>query len=142
MLDMRKLAPGRRVRELGFQPGQLASRVDALHVGAIVLCCGGLSCALWDVEHPWPPLTRCLAHLSPGCDNPNCLQTRTDCPPLRTTAATPTASQILELLPLSHPDPVLATTQGDPTQVSDTNNPTSLTPWVTHNPLPPRPRVV
>lgn len=62
---------------------------------------------------------------------------------MKTTVATPTVSQILfEWLPLSDPDAALATIQGDPTQVSNTNNPIFLTRWVTHNTLLPRSRVV
>lgn len=44
------------------------------------LCCGGLSCALQDVEtHPWPLSTRCQQHSLSGV-NQKCLQTLSKVP--------------------------------------------------------------
>lgn len=42
-----------------------------------ILCCGRLSCALWDVrQHLGPLATRCQQYSGPqGCDNQKCLQT-------------------------------------------------------------------
>lgn len=41
-----------------YRPGFFNLGIDILD--PIIFCCGGLPCALWDVEqHPWPLLSRC-----------------------------------------------------------------------------------
>lgn len=45
----------------------LEQGLPMLHQGRMMLCCGGLFCALWDVEqHPWPSSLGRTAALEEG----------------------------------------------------------------------------